>query len=125
VSLLGNLIWIVFGGFEMFLAYLLAGLGLCVTIIGIPFGIQLIKLSLLALWPFGKVVAHSSQQAGCASGLLNVLWMITGGLVLAIGHALFGLVFAITIVGIPFARQHFKLAALAFAPFGLEIRTGW
>lgn len=123
MSLLGNLIWLFFGGFEMFIAYICFGLALCLTVVGIPFGLQLIKLSLLALWPFGKEVVNSTQRAGCTSGLFNVLWMLTGGLLLALSHLILGLIYAITIIGIPFASQHFKLAALSFAPFGKEVRT--
>ena len=84
---------------------------------------QLIKLSTLALWPFGKEVVNAENRSGCTSGLFNILWMLTGGLGLALSHVLFGLLVAITIVGIPFANQHFKLAALAFAPFGKEVRA--
>ena len=105
----------------MALGYFLGGLILCLTIIGIPFGIQIIKLSSLALWPFGREVRYKEQTEGCLNTGMNVLWFLVGGIWLALDHAILGFLFCITIVGIPFGKQHFKLAAIALTPFGREI----
>jgi len=121
MSTLGNIIWIVFGGFFVFLEYLVSGLLLCCTIVGIPFGIQSFKLSLLALWPFGKEIEYMDYAPGCLSTIMNILWLFIGGIWIALTHLVFGLLLAITIIGIPFARQHFKLMSLALTPFGRRI----
>ncbi|MFI3322549.1 MAG: YccF domain-containing protein [Rikenellaceae bacterium] len=123
MNFIGNIIWIIFGGFATALEYFCAGLALCVTIIGIPFGLQLFKLGILALLPFGQKSVHgsSSAGAGCFFTLLNILWMFTGGLIIALTHLLFGILLSITIIGIPFGRQHFKLMSVAFTPFGRDI----
>lgn len=121
MSVLGNVIWLVFGGIFVFLHYLIAGLMLCLTIIGIPFGIQVIKLAQLSLWPFGKNIVDHGRGSGCLQVLMNILWLLLGGIWIALHHLLWALVFAITIIGIPFAVQHAKLAALALLPFGKEI----
>ena len=122
MNLLGNLIWIVFGGFFIFLEYLIAGILLCLTIIGIPFGIQILKLSYLALVPFGRKIHDvSNASTGCLYLIMNILWLIFGGIWIALSHLLLALLFAITIIGIPFARQHMKLAGLALTPFGKEV----
>ena len=92
-----------------------------VTIIGIPFGLQTLKLAMLALWPFGSEIRLRSGNPGCLSTCMNVIWIFTGGIWICLTHIIFGILFAITIVGIPFALQHFKLAALALTPFGREI----
>lgn len=122
MSLLGNLIWIVFGGFLMSIGYLLLGLAYCITIIGIPVGVQLFKMAGLSLWPFGRVVADKNGQMNFGTLLLNALWIVFGGIEMALSHAMLGLLFCITIIGIPFGKQHFKLAMLALMPFGKEIR---
>ena len=90
------------------------------TIIGIPFGIQTIKLGLLALWPFGAEVI-TRPESGCLNIFMNILWLLLGGIIVVVAHLLFGLVFCITIIGIPFGLQHFKLAQIAVTPFGREI----
>ena len=97
MKLIGNLIWFLFGGLFMALGYFISGLILCITIIGIPFGIQVIKLSGLALWPFGKQVRYKHQTTGCLNTGMNLLWLIIGGLWLALVHAITGLIFFITI----------------------------
>jgi len=123
MSLIGNLLWIILGGgIFLFIEYLIGGLVLCLTIIGIPFGIQVFKLAFLALVPFGKVVTHSKSASGCLSIILNVLWVLVAGLPLAATHLVFGLLWAVTIIGLPFAKQHLKLATLALTPFGHEVR---
>ena len=121
MKLLGNIIWIVFGGLFLALEYVIAGLVLCCTIVGIPFGWQVIRLSGLALWPFGKEIRYKKQTAGCLSTFMNLLWILIGGIWLALEHAIIGVVFFITIIGIPLGKQHFKLASIALTPFGKEI----
>lgn len=122
MSFIGNLIWIVFGGLLMSLGYLLLGVVYCITIIGIPVGVQLFKMASLALMPFGRDVADRNGQMGCWPMFLNVLWIVFGGIEMALSHAVLGLLFCVTVVGIPFGLQHFKLALLALVPFGKEIR---
>jgi uncharacterized membrane protein YccF (DUF307 family) len=123
MSAIGNILWIVLGGgILLFFEYLVAGLILCITIIGIPFGVQCIKLALLALLPFGKEVTQTKSGTGCLSILMNILWIVIGGIVIAVTHLVFGILCAITIVGIPFAKQHMKLAALSLTPFGHTFR---
>ncbi len=122
MSLLGNVLWIVLGGgIFLFLEYLLGGVVLCLTIIGIPFGIQCIKLSFLALMPFGKEIRHSEKSTGCLSTVMNLIWILIGGIWIALTHLIFAILCAITIIGIPFAKQHMKLAAFSLMPFGKEV----
>lgn len=119
--MLGNLIWIIFGGFIIFLLYLFGSFLLFITIIGIPFGIQTLKLAFLSLAPFGKDVIPGERSGGCLYIVMNVIWILAAGIEIAIIHAVLALLFAITIIGIPFAAQHIKLAYLALAPFGNDI----
>ena len=118
---LGNIIWVIFGGLFLALGYVFSGIILCITIIGIPFGLQIFKVASLALWPFGREVRYKQQSAGCLSTGMNVLWILIGGIWLALEHVIVGVIFFITIIGIPFGKQHFKLAAIALTPFGREI----
>lgn len=118
---LGNIIWVLFGGFVIALEYFTAGFVLMLTIIGIPFGIQAFKLGILALWPFGQRVVEEEGSSGCLSLVMNIIWIIIGGLWIALTHLVFGVLFCITIVGIPFGMQHFKLIHLALVPFGKKI----
>ncbi|MCI8497366.1 MAG: YccF domain-containing protein [Clostridiales bacterium] len=115
---LGNLLWFVFGGFWMGLGWVLSGVLWCVTIIGIPVGLQCFKLAGLAFFPFGKQVIYGG---GAGSFLLNILWILLSGLPLAIGSVLCGLIFCVTIIGIPFGKQCFKLAKLSLMPFGTTV----
>lgn len=115
----GNLIWLVFGGLIMALAWFLAGAIMCVTIIGIPFGLQAFKMGSLVLWPFGKEADYTNLKTG--SILMNILWIVLFGWELAIASAILGVVFCITIIGIPFGLQWFKFATLALFPFGATI----
>ena len=121
MNLIGNLIWLIFGGFLSALGYLFGGLVLCLTIIGIPFGLQCFKLAGLVLWPFGKRVISDSQNNGCLSLVFNIIWLLCGGIYTAITHAIFALIFYITIIGIPFGRQHLKLIEISLAPFGKQV----
>jgi uncharacterized membrane protein YccF (DUF307 family) len=98
-----------------------SSLVLMITIIGIPFGLQSMKPGLLALWPFGYTTLVAGTGSGCLYVFMNVLWLFTGGIWICLSHLIMGLLFTITIVGIPFGRQHFKLASLALNPFGREV----
>lgn len=121
MKILGNLIWLIFGGFAIFLEYIIAGLALCITIVGIPFGIQSFKLGVLALWPFGQKIEYMNYAPGCLSTIMNVIWFLIGGIWIALTHVFFGLLLSITIIGIPWGRQHFKMASLALTPFGRKV----
>ncbi|MBP5772185.1 MAG: YccF domain-containing protein [Bacteroidaceae bacterium] len=121
MKFIGNTIWIVFGGLLLAIEYFFMSLLLMITIIGIPFGLQTFKLVPLALWPFGKEVRSTQEFEGCLSIAMNLLWIIFGGWLIALEHALLGLFFFITIIGIPFGKQHFKLASIALVPFGREV----
>ncbi|MCR4960797.1 MAG: YccF domain-containing protein [Lachnospiraceae bacterium] len=118
MKLLGNIIWFVFGGFISAICWWIAGLLWCITVVGIPVGVQCFKLSVLSLFPFGKEVKY---EGGAVSFLLNVIWFLVSGLELAIVNFFFGCLFCITIVGIPFGKQFFKIAKLSLAPFGAKI----
>jgi len=113
MNTIGNIIWFLFGGFLVALEYLISSILMMLTIVGIPFG--------LALWPFNKEVISTPAAEGCLSLIMNVLWIFLGGIWICITHLIFALLFTITIIGIPFARQHVKLARLAFVPFGLRV----
>jgi len=122
MKIIGNLIWLIFGGFMIAVEYLVASLLLMLTIVGIPFGIQTLKLAALAFWPFGKEAVTTHRSDGCLSIVLNVIWVLVGGIWIALSHVFWGVILSITIVGLPFGKQHFKLASLALTPFGREIR---
>lgn len=122
MNFIGNLIWLVFGGFFAALGYFFGGLVLCITIVGIPWGLQCFKLAGLVLWPFGKEVVSSSNSMGCLSLFCNIIWILCGGLYTAVVHIVFGILLFITIIGIPFARQHFKLVEISLMPFGKTVR---
>ncbi len=123
MNTLGNILWVILGGFITFLMYLFGSLVLMVTIVGIPFGIQTLKMAGLALLPFGKEAVPGQRSSGCLFILMNVLWILFAGIELAITHLVLAFLLAITIIGIPFAQQHLKLAFVAFMPFGMDIRT--
>jgi len=123
MKILGNIIWLLFGGLIIAIEYLIGSIALIVTIVGIPFGIQTLKLAGLAIWPFGRDTRVHSRASGCLYILMNVIWLIFGGICIAITHVIFGLLLCITIIGIPFGMQHFKLTALALTPFGRDIIT--
>jgi len=118
MNAIGNLIWLVFGGFFSALGYFVIGFVFCVTIIGIPFGIQCFKIGFLVLMPFGKRVVTTSSSGGCLTLLFNLIWIVTGGLYTACIHLVFAALLFITIIGIPFGKQHLKLVELTLAPFG-------
>lgn len=114
---LGNILWFIFTGLWSGIAYFVVGLLWCVTIIGIPFGLQCFKLAKLMFWPFGKEVNSDFNKHPIA----NVIWVILSGLELAIGFFFAGLLWCVTIIGIPFGKQCFKLAKLSFIPFGATV----
>ena len=116
-----NVLWLLLGGVVTALEYLVASLLMMLTVVGIPFGLQTLKLAGLALWPFGKRVVAGERSSGCLHVLFNVVWILVGGVWIALSHLAFGALLCLTVVGIPFGLQHFKLAALALAPFGKDI----
>lgn len=118
MRLIGNILWLVFGGLAIAAAWAFIGLVLCVTIIGIPFGIQAFKMAGLTLTPFGKTVRYGG---GIGSLLVNTIWFFVAGVWLALGYAAAGLINCVTIIGIPFGIQSFKMAKLALWPFGAQI----
>ena len=118
---LGNLLWLIFGGILVAVEYIIAGLLLCITIIGIPFGLQAFKMASLALWPFGHDTVVNAKNDGCLSAFMNILWFFIGGVWIALSHLVLGLLLCITIIGIPFGQQHFKLMKVALTPFGRTI----
>lgn len=122
MNLFGNIIWLIFGGFLAGAGYILAGLLVCITIIGIPFGIQSIKLGIATLAPFGKEIVGAENSGGSLQAIFNILWAVLFGWEIALAHLGHGIILAITIIGLPFARQHFKLIPLALFPFGRELR---
>jgi uncharacterized membrane protein YccF (DUF307 family) len=122
MSLLGNVVFFIFGGFIIFFGYVLGGILLCLTIVGIPFGFQCFKLAGGVLAPFGRDVYETEPPGGALSVILNIIWIILPGLELALMHLFLALFFAITIVGLPLAVQHMKLVKVALLPFGHEMR---
>lgn len=122
LRLILNLLWMTLGGgFVIALEYLLGGLLVCLTIVGIPFGIQAFKLGWLSLLPFGREVAQRDPSPGCLITGLNIVWLVVAGIWIAISHLVLAFWCVITIIGIPFALQHLKLAHLSLLPFGKEI----
>lgn len=122
MNLFLNIVWLVFGGFIVVIAYVLGALLLCITIIGIPFGIQCFKLAGLALAPFGREIREKEPPGGAVAVIMNIIWIILPGLELALLHLFLALFFAITIIGLPLAAQHLKMTRLALIPFGFEVR---
>ena len=119
---IGNIFWLLLGGILIAFIYFFVGLLLCLTIIGIPFGIQLFKLGTYSLWPFGHELVDGPNEPGCVSVVMNLLWILLGWWEIALLHVVCGIIFLLTIVGIPFALQHFKMAFASIFPFGKEIR---
>ena len=115
----GNLLWLIFGGLVLAAGWAFFGVLWCITIIGIPVGMQCFKMAGLCLWPMGHNVRMG--DGGAVSLILNIFWIIFGGLELAITHTVAGVLLCITIIGIPFGRQHFKMAKLSLMPFGATI----
>ena len=120
-SAIGNLVWFLVAGWWLAVIHVVAGIGFCLTIIGIPFGIQSFKLAGFALWPFGRVVVTRPNRSVGLSVAGNVLWFVFSGLWLALAHAVAGIVLCITVIGIPLGIANFKLIPLAISPFGKDI----
>jgi len=121
MKILGNLIWLIFGGIIIAVEYFIGSLILMITIVGIPFGLQTLKMGSLAVWPFGRTSRIAEKGSGCLNVLMNVLWLLCGGIWIALTPAFLGVILCFTIVGIPFGTQHFKLTELAINPFGRRI----
>lgn len=124
MKIAGNIIWLLLGGVIIAIEYIIASFLLIITIIGIPFGLQTLKMGMFALWPFGSETKQDQRSSGCLYILMNILWLLFGGIWIALSHFLFGVLLCITIIGIPFGMQHFKLAGIALSPFGRDIVRG-
>lgn len=121
MKILLNIVWVVFGGLMTAVEYAIASVGLMITIVGIPFGLQTLKLAMVALWPFGTDIVDDGWPSGCLAGVMNVIWWFVGGIAIALTHLLWGVIFCLTVIGIPFGMQHFKLMKLALFPFGTSV----
>jgi uncharacterized membrane protein YccF (DUF307 family) len=122
MSLLGNLLWLIFGGFLSGLGYILSGLLLCLTIVGIPFGLMSIRIGFATFAPFGKNVVDRPDANSPLRIVFNIIWLVCFGWGIALAHLASALVLFVTIIGIPFAIQHIKLIPLALFPFGRDLR---
>lgn len=120
MSLLLNILWLLFGGIFVFFGYIVGGIALCMTVVGIPWGVQLFKLALFSIFPFGQETRAREQQplGGSVNIILNIIWLIFGGIWVALNHLFWGIFLCITIIGIPFGLQHLKMVKLAIWPFG-------
>lgn len=121
MKILGNIIWLVFGGIIIAVEYFIGSLILMITIVGIPFGLQTLKMASLSVWPFGRTSRPEATSQGCLYVIMNLLWLLCGGIWIALTHAFFGVLLSLTIIGIPFGMQHFKLTEVAINPFGRRI----
>ena len=122
MSLLGNIIWLVFGGFITGIGYIFGGMVICLTIIGIPFGLQAMKLGFATFTPFGKEVVVDKGADSTLKLIFDIIWVVLYGWDMAIAHLTSAAILAITIIGLPFAKQHIKLIILALLPFGRDLR---
>jgi uncharacterized membrane protein YccF (DUF307 family) len=119
MNTLGNILWLILGGLELAVAWAIIGIVLCITIVGIPFGIQAFKMAGLTLTPFGKSVVYGG---GVGSLLANIIWVVLVGIWMAIGYVIAGVLNCITVIGVPFGIQSFKMAKLALWPFGAQVQ---
>lgn len=124
MKIIGNIIWLLCGGLQSAIGYFTGSLALALTIIGIPVALQTFKIGLLCLWPFGATVKETEGPEGCVTIPLNILWLLFGGLWAWLSHIFVGILLCITVIGIPFGKQHFKMAGLALAPFGKKVEFG-
>lgn len=124
MNFIGNIIWLIFGGLFIAIEYFISSLILFLTIKGIPFGLQTLKLAGLALWPFGRETRVIESSNDGLSITMNIIWFFVGGIWIFLSHFALGIIFAISMIGFPWARQHFKMAKLALKPFGREIVEG-
>ena len=120
-NFLGNVIWLIFGGFLAAIGYVIGGFALCITIVGIPWGLQCFKIAGLVLSPFGKKVISENREMGCLNIFCNLVWILFGGLYTALVHVVMGVILCLTIIGIPWGRQHFKLIEISLMPFGKKV----
>jgi uncharacterized membrane protein YccF (DUF307 family) len=120
--LLGNVLWLIFGGLVSGLGYILGGLAMCLTIVGIPFGIQSMRLGVATFAPFGKQVVEDRNANGPLQILLNVIWLVLFGWEIALAHLIHAAILAVTVIGIPFALQHLKLIPIALLPLGRSLQ---
>ncbi len=121
MSLLGNIVWLIFGGLIAALGYLIGGLVLCLTVIGIPFGIASFQLAGAVLAPFGKEITRTATGSGVLAMIFNVIWILLFGWGIALAHIAGGVTLCITVIGIPFGIQHFKLVPVALLPFSYKL----
>ena len=121
MNFFGNIIWLIFGGLLAALGYMIGGVVLCITIIGVPWGLQCFKLAGLVLSPFGKRIISDSNEMGCVNIICNLIWIVCGGLYTAVVHIIMGAILCITIIGLPWGMQHFKLVEISLMPFGKRI----
>ncbi len=122
MSLIGNILWLIFGGFFAGAGYIIGGVLLCLTIIGIPFGLQAINLGMAMFTPFGKEVVREENAGGCLQTGFDIIWIVLFGWEIALAHLVSAAILTITIIGIPFAKQHIKLIPVAFMPFTYKLR---
>ena len=120
MSLMGNIVWLIFGGFLAGMGYIIGGIALCITVVGIPFGIQAMKIGVATFAPFGKEVIELENANSVGNTIFNMIWLLLFGWEIAIAHLIHGIILAVTIIGLPFAKQHFKLIPLALFPFGRD-----
>lgn len=123
MRLLANVLWFLLAGLPLFVGYFVAGTLMCLTIVGLPFGVQAFKLALFTAWPFGRVVVSLPHESGCLSVVFNVLWLLIAGIWLALWHLVAGVLLCLTIIGIPFGLASFRMAGLALVPFGKTVMT--
>lgn len=121
MTLIGNILWLIFGGLLSGLGYILGGLLLCLTIVGIPFGVQAMKLGVATFAPFGKEIVELPEANSPLRIVFNILWILLFGWEIAVSHLIHAGVLALTIIGLPFALQHVKLVPLALLPFGRSL----
>jgi uncharacterized membrane protein YccF (DUF307 family) len=124
VTLVGNVIWLICGGLFSAIGYIVGGVALCLTIIGIPFGYQQIKIGIATLAPFGCEMVENRNANSPLWLVLNVVWLLTFGWIIALHHLIWAVILAVTVVGLPFALQHIKLIPLALLPFGRDLVRG-
>ena len=121
--LLLNAVWLIFGGAVAGFSYILSGICLCLTVIGFPFGIRAIQLGVLAMAPFGKSFSKSETETGSVALVFNIIWLLSAGWFIALTHIVFGSILFVTVLGIPFAIKHFKLAPVALFPFNYRLQA--
>lgn len=121
MNTIGNFIWLIFGGLIITLLYIIGSFLLFITIIGIPFGLQTLKIGMFVIWPFGRKPIFMENASGLLALIMNIIWLFFGGFYIAIAHIILGILFFITIIGIPLGKQHFKLATIALIPFGQKV----